>query len=340
MKSSPSIRCPLCNATNLKCITRQSEYKNWQCLDCCLIFLWPFPREKELEKLYSGEFHLNPENERSNREKVRGFNRILSVIKTFQSGGKLLDVGCSSGIFLHCAKQQGYDVYGIDVGKEAVERAKSYYGLKNVKQGILEDVDSRESFDIITMLDLIEHLPDPLSTLKRSLRLLKKDGYLVLLTPNASGFVSVLTRILLAKPFGMWDHPEPPYHLYQFSHKVLTSYLNSIGFEIVKSVYHEIPVKYAAERFYYTLVEILRVFKRKICGEKKIKDFKNQAVLKVSSQPDKRFRKVSILKKVMHGGLILFSRIFMNCIYVPGRLFQKGNNSLLILRSKSAFTGE
>jgi len=98
-------------------------------------------------------------------------------------GERLLDVGFGSGEFLEYAKTAGWEVAGVDPDPVSVESAVQR-GL-NVRHGGVEAyADMPESFDVITMSHVIEHVHDPHETLKTIYRLLKPGGFLWLTTPN------------------------------------------------------------------------------------------------------------------------------------------------------------
>jgi len=127
----------------------------------------------------------------------------------FVSGGKLLDVGCGSAAWLVQMKELGWSVEGLDFDPKAVQAA-SDRGV-HVSLGSLEEqAYPTASFDAITLSHVIEHVPDPLGTIKECARLLKPNGTLVLFTPNAS---SLSHRYFKQD----WRGLEPPRHLHIFS---------------------------------------------------------------------------------------------------------------------------
>jgi len=129
-------------------------------------------------------------------------------------GGRLLDVGCGTGIYLDAFRRLGWDVCGVEISAEAAERARTHLGL-NIITGELEDARlPDEHFDIITLIHVVEHLPDPVRTLTEVCRILKKGGLALLALPN----VRSLTRYL----FGSYWFPlDVPRHLQSFSPRTL-----------------------------------------------------------------------------------------------------------------------
>jgi len=100
--------------------------------------------------------------------------------------GKLLDVGCGLGYFLKTVSAYpSWEVFGCEISPQAVNFAKEKLGLNNIFCGSIQDSDfNKNSFDIITLWDVIEHIPEPDSFLKHIFTLLKKTGMLFIHTPN------------------------------------------------------------------------------------------------------------------------------------------------------------
>jgi len=123
--------------------------------------------------------------------------------------GRLLEIGCGRGDLLHHLSRLGWEVQGIDPDPKAAATARER-GL-NVSCGSLESVSfADESFDAIIMSHVIEHLYDPIATVRECHRILKSGGRLVLLTPN--------TGSLGHSKYGRnWLHLDPPRHLHLFN---------------------------------------------------------------------------------------------------------------------------
>ena len=142
--------------------------------------------------------------------------------------GRLLDVGCGDGAFLHLMAQAGWHCLGIDFDAAAIESGQKKYGLDLRVADFQAAQFDGGGFDAITMRHVIEHVPDPFACLDKCRRLLKPHGRLVLTTPNA--------RSLGHKKFGgNWRGLEPPRHLYIFSPALLRECARRVGLEIVQT---------------------------------------------------------------------------------------------------------
>jgi SAM-dependent methyltransferase len=145
----------------------------------------------------------------------------------YRGEGRILDVGCGSGKLLADLREQGWQVYGVDFSPVAVEYAKNQNGL-DVRLGDLFQAGYQDGFfDVVMFNHSLEHVYNPLETLKEARRVLKPGGHLLISIPNAGG--------LEAKIFGKWwVHWDPPRHLYHFTKRTMTKLVTSAGFRPIR----------------------------------------------------------------------------------------------------------
>jgi 2-polyprenyl-3-methyl-5-hydroxy-6-metoxy-1,4-benzoquinol methylase len=125
-------------------------------------------------------------------------------------GGKLLEIGCGNGAFLARMHRLGWNVCGLDTDPAAVSWGKQVYGLDLIC-GTVDSLKLPEnSYDVITMNHVIEHVHDPGGLLRECRRILRPGGKLILTTPNAGSFGHKLFE-------GDWRGLEPPRHFMIFS---------------------------------------------------------------------------------------------------------------------------
>lgn len=138
-------------------------------------------------------------------------------------GGRLLDIGCGNGDFLARMRRRGWIVEGLEVDPEAVEAARAAHGL-TIHLGDLEGLAfPGNSFDAITMNQVIEHVHEPVPLIRECLRILKPGGKLVVATPNISS--------LGHRTYGRnWSHLDPPRHLHLFTKRTLRECATRAGF--------------------------------------------------------------------------------------------------------------
>ena len=141
-------------------------------------------------------------------------------------GSRLLEVGANVGLFLSVAADHGWDVHGIEPSKWAVQEGVKRFGV-DLRQGIVEELAEQPgSADVVVMLDVLEHLGDPLEALRTLRGVVDEEGLLVLSTVNLSGLHARLRD-------GNW-----PWfirsHLHYFSPETLAAMLRRAGFQLVQ----------------------------------------------------------------------------------------------------------
>ena len=143
----------------------------------------------------------------------------------------MLDVGCLWGSFLGKAHQSGFDVTGIEPFGKAATYVREVLKL-NASQGTLRSARfPSESFDVVTILDVIEHLTDPVAELKEACRVTKPRGLLVVSTPNVGSLIPRIVnteRRLLSRAWFPFDNP--PWHLWGFTKRSIKSCVENAGF--------------------------------------------------------------------------------------------------------------
>lgn len=210
-------------------ITQSSGERNniLRCEGCGLIFQEPGTDKSKILDWYALGKDDQYLNEFENR--VKNAKRILSTLSKNGTGKKLLDVGCSTGILLYAAKEMGYEIYGIEPSKWAVDYIKIQLGFENIFCGGLEAYPVQENyFDVITLLDVIEHFPNPHQSLEIINRLLKPQGKIIILTPDIG---SVIARFFKSRWWCII-----PEHLFYFSRETLKTLLEQTGFTIEKEL--------------------------------------------------------------------------------------------------------
>jgi|FaiFalDrversion2_1042247.scaffolds.fasta_scaffold00209_5 SAM-dependent methyltransferase len=200
------------------------------CQGCGLIYLNPRPDSDSLLSYYPTHYEAYqplqtlPRAERWKR--LRAVQTLARFVCHYRANGRLLDIGCGTGEFLHEMQKLGWEVEGIEPNNYASAIAKKYYYLR-VFVGPVEKFESPQStYDVITMWDVLEHLSSPSSIMRRVYYWLRDDGILIFSTPNIMSF----DAYLFGKWWIGWDAPR---HLYLFPPATLNRLLNQTGFRII-----------------------------------------------------------------------------------------------------------
>lgn len=172
--------------------------------------------------------------------RIKNFREILHQLKlSGATSGKLLEVGSAHGWFLSLAREQGYQVTGIepDVG---ISESAVLTGFE-VRNGYFPDaVNKNEKFRVIVFNDVFEHIPDCKQTLESCLRHLDEKGLLVLNLPSSEGVFYRISKLLfhckITQPFHrLWQVGMPSPHLHYFNSRNLVNLLRCHGFSILTS---------------------------------------------------------------------------------------------------------
>lgn len=294
------MKCDLCDDDNYdvkelmfvqdNVVNKSGIFRIVECKNCHLVYLNPRPRQKVINKYYPGEYEchlISGEDKKGLKYSVKnlirayqpdyykgGQNRIkklilrtisniiekrIAIVVPFIKDGKILDIGCGSGGFLNWMKSYGWHTYGCDINRTACERARAR-GL-DIFWGQLEEAGyPEEFFDVITMNNVLEHIPRPSRVLCECYRILKKDGLLIVNVPNFDCFERKIFK-------ENWYHLDAPRHLYHFSVSTLKSMLGKNGFHIEKYKFKplfplcdKISLKYVRKNHSLQWIRIISLF--------------------------------------------------------------------------------
>ena len=231
------ITCILCGTDEYVTLFAEPPFRIVRCTECGLVYTLPrLPSARILEMYQVGYWRSAEASNFGYTDYLRDRNRYLrtfrlrsKVIDRYKpSAGRVLDIGCAAGFFLKVMKEKGWETTGVEISASMADFARTELELNNVLTGTLEKQQfEAESFDVITLWDVIEHLEDPRAVLATAKRLLKKDGVLVLETQNVE---SVFARLMGRR----WHHYKFEEHLWHFSPKTLTALLGLESFSVAE----------------------------------------------------------------------------------------------------------
>jgi SAM-dependent methyltransferase len=224
-----TIDCPLCGGSAQRPLFEKQGFTFVRCEDCRLVFVNPQVREEVvLDEYRTAETNdlwfdvLTSERQLAlDREK---FGEILDLLEPYRGGGRLLDVGCSIGLFLDLARGRGWDGVGIEFAPRALTYARDEYGLEVLDVPLEEAGFEPASFDAVGLLSVLEHTNDPRRMLADVARVLRPGGAVFVVVPNVE---SLACRVLheRARTFDGRNH------LVYFSPSTLRDCLDRSGFD-------------------------------------------------------------------------------------------------------------
>ena len=268
------MKCVVCNSNN---INHYHTFDNWgndsfsvsRCLDCCCLFQNPMPQNPYsfyTESYYKGEQQYSYIDERKIFKASQFvWKARLKTIKKYITSGRLLDVGCSFGGFVQTASKQNFQAVGLDVSMYSVDQGNYWARLNNKDISFLglfhgdlvhipkNVIFSPKSFSIITMIEVAEHLADPITNFKNAYDLLENNGVLIIQTANFEGWQF--------KNEGTNYHYFMPGHLTYYTATGLKKLLQDIGFSHFKEF---IPTDFS----------VLPKLRKSRANFKKISDYK------------------------------------------------------------------
>jgi 2-polyprenyl-3-methyl-5-hydroxy-6-metoxy-1,4-benzoquinol methylase len=201
-----------------------------RCPACALEWRDSFPTDEELRVLYGDEYlarwgidgPTRLAQVRSMKEAT--YRHLLAKVQQHTRTGRWLDLGCALGFLLGVAREAGFDAYGIDRNESAVALARCEFGDR-VHAGLLDDAAFPGLlFEVISLIDVVEHVPDPAALLRSVRERLVPDGILVAVLPNAR---SLVRRLLGPR----WPHYTPE-HLYYWSPENISAFLEAEGWRV------------------------------------------------------------------------------------------------------------
>ncbi len=210
----------------------KKTYNIYSCVSCGLVFISPLP---DPTSVYNHDYFSGASGgfgyvdyDADKEPMVPTFNKYLDLFAKFgKLNGSIFDIGAATGFFLKIAQKRGYKVSGVEMSDHAAGMARKD-GIDVSSGDMMSMSIENQSFDVVTMLDVLEHMTEPFTELLEVKRILKSGGLLVVNAPNGQSF---LAKVLKTK----WHLVLPPEHLFYFSPKNLSMFLEANGFETVYS---------------------------------------------------------------------------------------------------------
>ncbi len=231
--------CFLCGASRWQVRCRIGAYEVRECQGCGLCRTHPIPDKSAYldinRSLYTAERRILTYDSRRAELRKRYTRQLDQIERLHGAPGKtLLDVGCSIGVFASAAKARGYQVRGVELAEETARYAQATFGL-DVFCGTLEEAHyPDQSFDVVTLWDVLEHVGNPIGLLCETRRILKDGGLLVVQCPNVRSKMASIG----GERWIWWTVPD---HLTHFDPNTMTRLLRRCGFAVASMETWEPP---------------------------------------------------------------------------------------------------
>jgi 2-polyprenyl-3-methyl-5-hydroxy-6-metoxy-1,4-benzoquinol methylase len=235
-------RCPVCDSSGIQHAFSATDhtvtlekFSIWQCANCSLRFTQDVPAADEIGKYYKSVNYIS--HSETNKGiinwlylQVRKYT--LSIKRNFiedETGikkGDLLDIGAGAGAFVHHMKLHGWKVNGLEPDSQAIERARSEYGIELLPSAALSTFQS-PSFDAITLWHVLEHVHDLHGYISHIKSICRPGGKIFIAVPNYTSYDAVHYE-------SAWAAYDVPRHLFHFSPAAMHELMRRHGCVIEK----------------------------------------------------------------------------------------------------------
>lgn len=224
--------CSLCNSNNTKPLIVKSGFAIVQCAECNFVYVNPRITNEQLQNIYQHNYFKNKDYgyvgyEQEKRLRIKNFERWLEEAIPFMPVNKpvnALDVGCAAGYCLDVMKANGWNAEGLELDAEMC------INLENDGQIVyhrsLDNFESKHKYQVITLFDVIEHIPGIDAAFKQLNHLLDADGIVIMVTPNHNSFQRKLFR-------KRWFQYKPIEHIQYFSRQSLAVFARRNNLQII-----------------------------------------------------------------------------------------------------------
>lgn len=217
--TTPRRRCPACEIDIGRSLGLKEGFDVHRCRTCGSLFVDELPAvEAALD--YDGYYH---EGNLTVPEFVnRRLGEMVAGLEPFRLTSRWIDIGCGAGSLLRAIARAGWRAQGTEIAPQPVQmlRAEGY----DVLLGDAAELELESgAYDVVSLIEVIEHVPDPRALMRRAAALLRPGGVLFMTTPHAGGISGLVLGL-------QWSAVSPPEHLQLFSRRGMSIALAASGF--------------------------------------------------------------------------------------------------------------
>jgi 2-polyprenyl-3-methyl-5-hydroxy-6-metoxy-1,4-benzoquinol methylase/glycosyltransferase involved in cell wall biosynthesis len=235
VESATPLACPVCGSADIHPICNIRDYEIYSCTESATDFVWPMPDAEDLKALYDRPAYFEGNGvggyQSYDTQTAHSLPMVAELLDNFPKGSEplsILDIGCAYGTHLRLAADRGCECFGVELSMHARQIAAERHGNLLTIVERIEDLPPRR-FDLILMMDIIEHMPDP---------------YSLFFSLFNKGAITPKTRILISTPNAgsldatadpcSWIYRHPPSHLVYYSAKSLLRFLQRLHFKEIR----------------------------------------------------------------------------------------------------------
>tara|TARA_B100001123_G_scaffold357082_1_gene411085 strand:- start:688 stop:1443 length:756 start_codon:yes stop_codon:yes gene_type:complete len=219
------IACPVCGNDEFEELFSKHDEIFASCNVCTFILINPPPNLETITATYDADYSQTYIR-KADKKLKRCSGWVARVQRRFVTSGRWLDVGCSAGFVVRAAADRGFEAHGVEVESAAIQYGREVLQLENLRCGFLEDQGYPDSyFDVISLYDVIEHVPNLNRLITEVGRILTPGGVVEIRTPNVDHWST-------PRDLSTWKEIKPSEHLYYFSFPTLRTLLENHGFNV------------------------------------------------------------------------------------------------------------
>ena len=263
--------CPVCKSENIQPFfvaedytVSNAEFNIFQCKNCTHLFTQNIPAQNEIGKYYASENYISHSDTQTGivnrlyhivRKKTLNAKKLLIQKETNKKTGKILDIGCGTGAFLHYMQMAEWESTGLEPDETARKKAQELYNLSPLSSPEIFNLP-QNTFDAITMWHVLEHVHQLHEYVAQLKNLITNKGSIFIAVPNYTSHD--------AKHYGAsWAAYDVPRHLYHFSPTSMKNLLEQHGLTIKKIKpmwFDSFYVSMLSEKYKYGKSNLLKAF--------------------------------------------------------------------------------
>ncbi len=209
-----TIDCPVCDGRDFTRLFEKAGEAFVRCRVCGLVLINPRPPFAVVVSTYDAQYS-GAYIRKADKKRARCRRWVRRLIRRHGARGRWLDVGCSAGFVVAAAGEAGFEAHGVELEAAAVEFARRELGLSRITCGTLEAQRYPAGhFDVVSLYDVIEHVPDLNATVAELGRILAPGGIIEIRTPDVGHWRT-------PRDLATWPEVKPSEHLYYFDRRTL-----------------------------------------------------------------------------------------------------------------------
>lgn len=225
------ILCPYCSSSMANSYRKTMDIV--KCSNCDTVYLRTRLKKESMELLYQSyntdapQMFLPKDQNEIKNSLLRRDYWIKEIMLYTDKRGNILDIGCGWGAFLDNARSYGFTPRGIEITKKGADFAKSKLNIDATSDQFLDTDLEKNSFNVITLNHVLEHLPEPQKAVGKIYELLEPGGIFCGIVPNVESLCSFFMG-------ESWEWLDPFYHYVHYSPSTVQKHLEGVGFKIEK----------------------------------------------------------------------------------------------------------